>query len=220
MKQFIPLLVFSVFFWSCSPKSKETSTREPRLSHEARFTTFNIEDFSAIKINVDLGRLKLTLRQYDHPKMEVHKSYQKYVRFEPKGDTLRIYTENTPKSTEDLEVKKYINLFLPKLNYLETSVSRVTLESFDTPRLSVVNNSSALRLYDCRIKDLRIENQGLSNIQLDGNNYVDTIYLKNNEKSHLNSNAMVLKTFTLESKTLDNLNFTNVPENGFIWRKD
>lgn len=221
MKQLALLIALIPILWSCSKGREDTSNiKEPRLSHEARFTTFNIEDFSAVKINCDLGRLKLALRQYEHPKMEVHKSYQKYVRFEPMGDTLIIYTENTPRRSEGGEVKKYINLFLPDLRYLESSVSRVTIESFDTPEMSIVNNSSALRLYNCRIKDLRIENKGLSNIQLDGNNFTETIYLKNNEKSILNSDAMVLKTFTLESQTLDNSNFTNIPENGFIWKKD
>ena len=212
--------LFLISLLACKPERKETKTREPRLSHEARFTTFNIENISAVKIDCDLGRLKLTVRQYEHPKMEVHKTYQKYVRFELKEDTLNIITQNTPRNSEALETLKYINLFLPKLNYLETNVSRITLESFDTPGLSIINNSSALRLYDCRIKSLRIHNQGLSNVQLDANNFIETLYLKNNYKSYLNSDAMVLKNFTLESQTLDKANFTNLPENGFVWKKN
>jgi len=72
-------------------------------------------------------------------------------------------------------------------------------------------------LYNCKIQNLKIDNNGISNVQLDMNNYFETLNVSMNEKSHYNSTALVLEKLTLKKKSLDNTSFKNISKNGFRW---
>ncbi len=217
MLQKLILVLTCVIFYACS--SLETEAEEKtKLDHQYRFTTFNVDDYSAIKLYCDVGRVKVRIRQYEHPKVEIHKTYQKYVRFEPSGDTLMIHIENTPKNSKE-DVKKYINFFLPNLRYLESEVGQIVLENFIERKMFILNHSNSLRLLNCKIQDLTIENEGINNIQLDSDNYFDDLYVGLNTKSYYNSDAMVLKNFTIKVPNLDHATFQNIPPQGFKWLK-
>lgn len=205
---------------ACQSGERNSNTPKKKLDHEARFTEFSIDDYAAVVIKCDLGRLNLNVRQYAVPKLEIHKTYQKYVRLEPSNDTLYIFTENTPRSTDQVKIHKYINLYLPNMSYLETDVSQITIQNYETERMSIVNRGNGLRLFNCKIKDLDLQIAENSNVQLDGNNYFDDLYVKLDENSHYNGHGMVLKKFVLETKSLKNTNFSNLPPDGFQWIKD
>ncbi len=213
-------LFLTGFIASCRQGEQNTNTPKEKLGHEARFTTFTIENYRAVVIKCDQGRLELTVRQYEIPKMEIHKTYQKYVKLEPRNDTLFIYTEGTPKNAEQVKIRKSINLYLPDLAYLESDISQITVFDYDSPEMKILNRSNALRLYNCRIRDMAIDNTGLCNVYLDSNNYFENLSVSLNEDSHYNSHANVLNLFTLKAKNLDKANFTHLPQNGFRWIKD
>lgn len=212
-------VLFLIFVFGCSAPQEENKKDTRKLPHELRFTTFNLDPYKYVKVDCDKGRLKLHLRQYEYPKMEIHKSYQKYVRFNVKNDTLFIQTFNTPRNAKEVGIAKNINLYVPTLEYLDTKVSRVIVESMLLEKLKVINQSSSFRLYDSVIKNMNMTNEGTSNIQLDANNVVNKLYIKNNTKSIASTQAIIETSFTLESKDLLKANFKNIPPNGFHWIK-
>lgn len=221
-KYFLLVFLFIPFVWlpSCNLNNNNGEVKKSKARLDVPFTKFNLENYRAFVIKCDLGRLKLNIRQYQFPRMEVHKTYQKYVRLEPKGDTLFIYTENTPRNTEEQRVNKMINLYLPSLDYLGSNASQIVLRDFDDRQMKILNNNNALRLYNCKIQKLDIVNEGSCNVQLDGNNYFEDLVVKLNEESYYNSQAIVLKNFVLETKSLKNTNFSNLPSDGFRWIKN
>lgn len=211
------LLILSL--QACGRLEQPETGQKPPVKLVEPYTKFDLEDIKAVVIKCDLGRMKVNIRQYIKPSIEIHKTYQKYVHLEPREDTLYIYTDKTPRTTDELRVRKNINLFLPSLKYIRSNVSQIIMADFEQRDMTIENNSNALRLYNCRIQNLDILNKGLCNIQLDGNNYFESLAVKLNEESYYNSDAMVLKGFTLETKSLEHINFTNLPENGFNWIK-
>lgn len=215
------VLILSILsLYACGRREPSEFVKKPPVKLTEPYTKFDLSDTKAVVIRCDLGRMKLNMRQYSKPSIEIHKTYQKYVHLEPKGDTLFIYTDKTPRETEELRVRKNINLFLPHLNYIKSNVSQVIMADFEEREMTIENRSNALRLYNCKIQNLEIINKGLCNIQLDGNNYFESLKVKLNQKSYYNSDAMVLKDFTLETKSLEHTHFTNLPQNGFHWIKN
>ncbi len=213
------LLLLTLLLDACQNGERNNPAKKERLDHEARFTSFSIDNYKSVVIKCDLGRMKLTARQYEVPKIEIHKTYQKYVRLEPANDTLFVYINGTPRNTGQVKVQKYINLYLPELRYLESDVSQITIQNYESRDMRIVNHSNGLRLYNCRIQNLSIENTGLNNIHLDGNNYFEQLFVDLNEDTHFNSEAMVLKNFTLKAASMENASFSNIPPDGFHWIK-
>ncbi|MGR3810093.1 hypothetical protein [Jiulongibacter sp. NS-SX5] len=218
MKQLFYLFLSSIFLFSCSYSEPEEKSPVFKPSRDAQFSTFQIDSVKAVIVDCDLGRLKISIHQYPNPKIEIHNTYQKYVRLEPKGDTLKIVTLNTPKKSENPDLKKEINLYIPNLEYLNTNISQVTFRTFDAKNLKVVNQSSALRFYDSRIENLDLTNLGRSNIQLDENNIFNTIYFRNNSKSQLTSAAEILSELSVEAEDLERINFKSF-RGQFNWIK-
>ncbi len=214
------LLIFCSLSLSCSTDSKKAKTKiaEPILLRG--YNTFETEPYKAVVIKCDIGRLKLNVMPYASHKLEIHKSYQKYVHFDPRGDTLFIYTQNTPKKDSEIKVNKTINIYCPSLNYLESNSSKVLIKNFSESQLKVVNKGSSLRLTNSAIKDLEIVNKGLSNVYLSIDNVIESLHVKLNSKSQYHSRAIVTKTFSLEAKSLDNANFLNTRNNDFNWIRD
>jgi hypothetical protein len=209
--------VYTLFLTSCGPRPTLEDHPKTKGHLTEPFTEFDLPNYKAVVVKCDLGWLRLNILQYSHPKIEIHKTYQKYVHLEPKNDTLFVYIEKTPRSTEQLTINKTINLYIPHLAYLKSNSSKIVLKDYDEKNLEIANLNNSLRLYNCKIQNLKIDNNGISNVQLDMNNYFETLNVSMNEKSHYNSTALVLEKFTLKKKSLDNTSFKNISKNGFRW---
>ena len=220
----VGLICHSIFIihtlYSCGPRPSLEDFPKNKGKLAQPFTIFKLTDFKAIVVKCDLGWLSLNIIQYQYPKIEIHKTYQKYVHLEPRNDTLFIYTENTPRETETLAIHKSINIYVPNLKYIKSNSSKVVLKDIYSHDLRIHNIDNSMRLYNCTIRDLNIYSKGISIVQIDKNNYFETLKVKMNEKSHFNTSAKVLKSLTLEKKTLENTNFRNLPENGFHWLRN
>ncbi len=206
-----------LFLNACSENKKEENKKDET---EAKFAKFTIPEFKHLVVNCDRGRLKLIIHQYEFPRIEIHKSYQKYVNFEPKGDTLYIHTLNTPPNTKEQVTSKVINLYIPQMEYIEANISQITFMNFDSPIIRSVNKNNALRFYNCRVENLNIDAWDQSNILLDANNYFENIKLKIADDSFYSSSAMVLGNLEINATNLKNINFKNLPPNGFKWNKE
>jgi hypothetical protein len=214
------LFIFSLMLASCWNGEKNTNTPKQKLTPQHRYTEFTTDNYTAVVLKCDVGRLKLNIYQYANPKIEIHKTYQKYVKLVPENDTLFIYVSGTPKSTEQVKIHKNINLYLPDLSYLESEVSQITVHNYAVPKLKIVNKSNALRLYNCKIRELTVSNKGLCNIHFDGNNHFDKVQVTLNSKSYFTSYAQILTSLTLKTPSLQNTRFTNLPSDGFFWIKE
>jgi hypothetical protein len=214
------IIISMYFLTACrsSPQLEDYPKSKAKLTEP--FTAFNLATYKAVVVSCDLGLLRLNVLPYSFPKIEIHKTYQKYVSLEPRNDTLFIFTRNTPRKTEEFSINKTINLFSPGLNFIKTNSTQLVIKDFEEKELQIENLDNSLRMVNCKIQNLSMINKGISNIQLDPSNYFETLLVKSNEKSYFNSTAQILGKFTLIKKTLDNTTFKNTPKNSFQWIKN
>jgi hypothetical protein len=210
------ILIMSISFSCGSRPSLELYPKKRGILAE-QFTQFDIAELKVVVVKCDLGWHSLNIIQYQYPKIEIHKTYQKYVHLDIRNDTLFVFTENTPIETENLSIHKAINIYAPNLSSVSCYSSKVVLKDMNSKLITIDNLDNSLRLYNCKIQNLIVNAKGTSTVQLYNNNYFKKLQAKMNVKSYFNSSVNVLRSFTLTKKTLDNTSFHYRPEKGFHW---
>lgn len=215
------LSLFSLLFLlSCDLSKNEKQKQEKSLSNDVGFDYYTKFDFGnpkAIVMNCQKGRVKARIKYYETTAVEVHKSFLKYVNFEPKGDTLFINTTNWP--SENKGIKKQINIYLPDLDYLETQLTSFTILGFNTHKLEVKSENAAFRLSQCKIENFKITVNERSNMYVDSYCAVDFVDANCDKSSLLSFYGHVYKDFKLKCPNLDNIRLGNVHSSIFKWTK-
>lgn len=219
-------MIFALTIISCGQKDAKQKQNDTKQEFEIKgvkeikadnYRKFDFENPKAIIVKCEKGRVKTRIRYYEKTAVEVHKSFLKYVDFEPKGDTLIINVRKWPSG--DTEVQKLINIYLPDLEYLETNLVSMTILDFNTKNLIVKSISSAYRFSTSKIENLEIHPTKSSNVYIDGYCKVNSINTSLDPSSMLSSYAIVSKSFNIKAKSLDKLIIQNVPSRIFTWEK-
>lgn len=215
------LFLFSLLFMlSCSEATEELSENKSSVVKEIgldNYVKLDFENPKAIVMNCAKGRVHARLNYYESTAVEVHKSFLKYVDFEPKGDTLFINTKKWPSS--DKTITKQINIYLPDLAYLETQLTSFTFLTFNTHDLKIKSENAAFRFSKCNVENLTLDLSDRSNMYIDSYCIFDTIDATIGKNSLLSAYGHVNKNFKFRSPSLDNLRLGNVPSSIFKWTK-
>lgn len=148
----------------------------------------------------------------------VHESFQKYINFEERGDTLLIYSIKPPSSVKNTSVRKNIVIYVPDLDSYDAEVSETSFVKFRTEKLDVKLHNDYFRLYNCGIANLKINTKDACNVVIDKQNLLLKAEITMNEKSILSFKAPA-RMLILNKKTLDNVHLVNVPSENFKWVK-
>lgn len=204
------------FLFSCGPQpEKQPEVVKAVVNSYAKYST---RDFKHLKINCDYGRLKVKVYQYEKPYVEVHSSYQKYVNFEERGDSLIIYTTKTPKSTKENPIKKSLRIYVPDLDSYNSEISETTFLNFRTEQLKVNLKNDYFRIYNCGFEQIAINTKDACRVVIDNENVVSAAKVTMNEESYLNCDASIGE-FVLTKKTVNNVKIGNIPAANFKWIK-
>lgn len=215
------LLLFVTFFVSvsCQNEQREREARAKIAMESAgTYTRFRVNNFRHVQLNFEVGRVRVRVYQHSEPMIGIHESFQKYVNFEERGDSLFIYSIKPPSSVKTTSIRKNIVIYVPDLDSYDAAVSETSFVKFRTEKLNVKLDNDYFRLYNCGIADLNINTSDACNVVIDKQNLLLKAEITMNEKSILSFKAPAQK-LTLNKLSLNNVLLANVLPENFKWIK-
>ncbi len=213
------VLLVSAGLFACKSEGAQGNEESKNEKQAPAYKVYKVPGFNHLVVDCDRGRMNLSIYAYTEPRIEIHESYQKFVQYKFRSDTLIIHTHNTPSKTKMPALSKTINIYIPSLKSLDLEISQAFLKGFDLDYLHCKNDNNALRIFDCRIKNLEIVNNNRSSILLDKNNRFRTVSLVSDPESGFSTYAQIEQSLSIQKANLTYINFKNVPKNGFYWQK-
>ncbi|GAB3524638.1 hypothetical protein [Emticicia fontis] len=206
----ILLFAFGTWYYFSHAKKlkKVNGTAEyDTLVQPTDFKKIPLKPFRYIKVNCDVGPIKVYLNADKKHSVELHQTFMKYVEMSFKGDTLLIHTLKSPKSTKENPITKQVYIYTPEINYYMGEATQTYFSNFGVGYLKVDNRSSYMRFYACEIQQLDLTTNKYCNFEIDDNCTFDKIDARINPLSAFTCKGLVNSQLLLTASNLSNIRF-------------